>query len=162
MLDYNGLIVEKPILEIEEIKQKEYFVVISIADYEEVMQISRKLKEIEGVNVVSLVQILYSEKDVVSANREYIAENHIDEMDNYFTVAEDKEHMDIFWKRDSLFYQLFSCLDLEKVVELACGCGRHVPEYFSKAQRIVLVDILKKNIDYCKQRFSSGVRYNII
>ncbi len=112
LLAYDGLMVEKPILDIEKIRGKGYFVVILIADYGEVMQISKKLNEMEGVNLVSLEQMLYSEKDVISANREYIAENHIDEMNEYFTVAEDKEHMDVFWKSDSLFYQLFSELNL--------------------------------------------------
>lgn len=155
LLDYDGLTVEKPIFDIEEIKGKGYFVVISIANYEETVQVSRRLSEIEGVNVVNLEQMLYSEKDIISSNRDFIAETHIDEMNNYFLVAEDKEHMDIFWQNDSLFYQLFVQLNLEKVVELACGRGRHVPEYLSKAQSIVLVDILKKNIDYCRQRFCS-------
>lgn len=41
------------------------------------------------------------------------------------------------------------------MVELACGRGRHVPQYLSKAQHIILVDILKKNINYCKERFSA-------
>ena len=63
--------------------------------------------------------------------------------------------MDVFWKNDSLFCQLFSELNLEKVVELACGRGRHVRKYLSNAQTIILVDILEKNIDYCKQRFCS-------
>lgn len=155
LLDYDGLVVEKPILDVEKIKGKGCFIVISIANYEEAVLISRKLNEMKAGNVVSIEQMLYSEKDIVSSNRDFIAETHIDGMNNYFLVAEDKEHMDIFWKNDSLFYQLFSHLNLEKVVELACGRGRHVPEYLSKAQSIVLVDILKKNIDYCKQRFCS-------
>lgn len=154
LFDVDGLAVEKPILDVEEIKEKDYFVIISIVDYEEATWVCRKLNEI-GVKVVSLKQMLYPEKDIVSANRDYIAEMHIDGMDDYFTVAEDRAHMDIFWQNDSLFYQLFVQLNLEKVVELACGRGRHVPEYLSKAQNIVLVDILKKNIDYCRQRFCS-------
>ena len=93
LLDYDGLIVEKPILDIEEIGG--YFCVISIADREEAMQINRKLNEM-SVNVVSLESILYPEKDIVSANRDYIAEKHIDGMEDYFMVAEDKKHMDVF------------------------------------------------------------------
>lgn len=154
LFDVDGTAVEKPILDIKEIKERGYFVIISIADYAEATRVSRKLNEM-GVNVVSLEQMLYPEKDIVSANRDYIAEKHIDGMDDYFTAAEDRAHMDIFWQSDSLFYQLFIQLNLEKVVELACGRGRHVPEYLSEAQNIVLVDILKKNIDYCKQRFCS-------
>ena len=53
----------------------------------------------------------------------------------------------------SLFKRLFDRMDISNVVELACGRGRHVPQYLNKAKSVVLVDILEKNIDFCKERF---------
>ena len=38
-------------------------------------------------------------------------------------------------------------------MELACGRGRHVPHYINDAKEIILVDILQKNIDFCRCRF---------
>lgn len=58
---------------------------------------------------------------------------------------------------------MFDKLNITKVVELACGRGRHVPCYISKTHEIALVDILEKNIDYCKSRFSkeTKIRYYV-
>jgi ubiquinone/menaquinone biosynthesis C-methylase UbiE len=50
---------------------------------------------------------------------------------------------------------MFCQLDLSNVIELACGRGRHVPHYIDKSGEITLVDILDKNINYCKDRFKS-------
>lgn len=49
---------------------------------------------------------------------------------------------------------MFDRLDLTRVVELACGHGRHVPMYQDRAGEIVLMDILPENIDWCRQRFA--------
>ena len=45
-------------------------------------------------------------------------------------------------------------MNKKNIVELACGRGRHVPKYLSTENHITLVDILEKNIEICKQRFS--------
>ena len=49
---------------------------------------------------------------------------------------------------------MFKCLDLDNIVELACGRGRHVQKYYNEANKIILVDILEKNINICKERFN--------
>ncbi len=91
--------------------------------------------------------------DVTKWHRDYVAYVHIEIMDDYYTIAENEEHLNIFWSEKSVFYELFNTLDLTCVVELACGHGRHVPKYMDRAKKIILVDILKENIDYCSRRF---------
>lgn len=49
---------------------------------------------------------------------------------------------------------MFNKLDLSNVIELACGWGRHVKNYYDRADKITLVDILQENIDICKKRFA--------
>ena len=93
--------------------------------------------------------------DAVEFNRQYVAFYHKDSMNQYFKDAEIADSLAVFWNTESPFYMRFKQLDLENVIELACGRGRHVPEYINSAEHITLVDILQKNIDICKQRFES-------
>lgn len=99
---------------------------------------------------------LAQEIDMVKWNRDYCAWFHIHSMDNYFEQAEQDCGMNVFWRESSVFYQMFSRLDLDNVIELAVGRGRHVPMYEAKANHIVLVDILQKNIDFCRERFKDN------
>lgn len=92
--------------------------------------------------------------DRTTLNRVRCAFYHIEEMDEYFDEAEGKELLNIFWEEGSVFKRLFRELDLNNVIELACGRGRHVPNYINLSGHITLVDILQKNIDLCKMRFS--------
>lgn len=99
--------------------------------------------------------------DKVEFNRDFLAFFHIDNMDDYFEVAEDWSHMSRFWDEKGMIYSLFCQLDLTNVIELACGRGRHVGQYLDKAGSITLVDILDKNIRICQERFRmhDKVRY---
>lgn len=85
--------------------------------------------------------------------REYLAYIHARKNDGYFKFAEEQANIDIFWKEGSLFLDMFKKLDLGNVIELACGWGRHVPNYYDMAKKITLVDILQENIDICRKRF---------
>ncbi len=96
------------------------------------------------------------EMDMVKWNRDYCAWYHVNSMEKYFGQAECDTNMNIFWSEDSIFYKMFSLLDLENVIELAVGHGRHVKMYESRAKHIVLVDILQENIDFCKERFKGN------
>jgi ubiquinone/menaquinone biosynthesis C-methylase UbiE len=69
----------------------------------------------------------------------------------YYDIAEN--FLNDYWDENKPFYKFFSQLDCSNIVELACGHGRHVQKYLSKAQTITLVDINKSNIDFCKNRF---------
>lgn len=69
----------------------------------------------------------------------------------YYEQAE--QSLSPFWDKDSIFYKHFSTLDVSNVVELACGHGRHVPQYINKSNSVSLVDVNVENIDFCKNRF---------
>lgn len=101
-----------------------------------------------------LAEIL--EIDRTTLNRERCAFYHIDGMNEYFDEAEGEELLSVFWGEGSVFRNLFQKLDLNNVVELACGRGRHVPNYIDLSGHITLVDILQKNIDICKRRFGEN------
>lgn len=60
----------------------------------------------------------------------------------------------VFWNEDRPFRRLFEKLNLESVVELACGHGRHAEQMAARAGKIVLMDVLEENVDACKQRLS--------
>lgn len=144
---------EKLIFDLKDVDCNKYTIIIAIADNKQYEEVERKVKEY-GIEVSSIEENIFEGKDTVEANRNYVAEYHVREMDNYFELVERSDYLNVFWGEDSLFYQMFQELNLTKVVELACGRGRHVQKYFSDAQSIILVDILEKNIDYCRQRFS--------
>jgi len=99
--------------------------------------------------------------DRVQYNRKFCAGFHVTSMDGYFDAAESDSALEIFWGEDSLFNMLFAYLDLSNVVELACGRGRHVPQYIDRAGEVTLVDILEENIEYVRNRFSdySNISY---
>ena len=90
--------------------------------------------------------------DRVTFERDFCAVSHVDSMEEYFSNAELPDRLNVFWG-DGVFKESFNKLELDAVVEIACGRGRHVQHYYDEAGRIVLVDILEKNIDYCKDRF---------
>lgn len=90
----------------------------------------------------------------IDYEREICAISHIDTMDQYFEIAESEGALDFFWADGGICHELFERLDLQNTVELACGRGRHVPRYINDAGHITLVDILEKNIDLCRMRFS--------
>lgn len=96
--------------------------------------------------------------DRTTLNREWCAFYHIDGMNEYFDEAEGEELINIFWGEGSVFKRLFQELDLSNMIELACGRGRHVPNYINLAGHITLVDILQKNIDLCRNRFGDDNR----
>lgn len=74
----------------------------------------------------------------------------------YYDLAERQEHLDVFWGHASPFKMMFDRLDLERVVELACGHGRHSAELLrlSPQSSLVLVDVNKSNIVHCRNRFA--------
>lgn len=58
-----------------------------------------------------------------------------------------------FWSRGGEFRSFFDRLDLEHVVEIAPGHGRHVPHYLDRAGKVTLVDVTAENIAFCRDRF---------
>lgn len=115
---------------------------------------------LSGEKIIDFSELLdMAGLDRADCNRNFCAFTHIDEMDKYFQDAEDS--LDVFWDRDSVFYRMFQKLELDNVIELACGRGRHVEKYMNQSGEITLVDILQKNIDACRGRFRNNthIRY---
>ena len=153
---------EYPILKFENIIGKGYRVIVTISKASDRKKITEKLTN-ANITVTPLTDILDTPEDKVTYERNYVANFHINAMDPYFEAAEDQANLAVFWAEDSIFYQMFRTLDLTSVVELACGRGRHVPQYIKNAGHITLVDILEKNIQYCQERFSgeNKIRYYV-
>lgn len=147
-----GTVFRKMVYSYDEIKKRGKTFLVSVVDKNASNDIKHIL-EGNGEAIVTFEKFLnLMGEDRVAFNRDFCAFSHT-HADDYFDEAEEQESMDVFWKCDSNFYSFFQMLDLTNVIELACGRGRHVPQYLPDAGNIVLVDILQDNIDYCSARF---------
>lgn len=133
-------------------EKSNYQVIITVADFNEASKIKEQLGDME---IVTVEEILADNTyGIVENSRQYIANYHDTMMEDYYQEAECENSINVFWDKSSCFYDMFSTLNLDNVIELACGHGRHVAKYKQNAGKITLVDILDKNIKYCKERFS--------
>ena len=104
--------------------KEECLVTVTIADYYERSKVEKNLKEF-GIEYTTVEALLNDgSSDIIEGNRKYIAGYHLNDMENYFTIAELDGSIQIFWGKESTFRELFAFLDLDCVVELACGRGR--------------------------------------
>ncbi|MCF7997276.1 MAG: class I SAM-dependent methyltransferase [Chromatiaceae bacterium] len=67
----------------------------------------------------------------------------------------------LFWDEGTLFRQRFSMLQLDTVVELACGHGRHAEQILDQCGQLILMDVFNENLDICRQRLGENqtIRY---
>lgn len=129
--------------------------ILAISNFEDRGELSQKMKK-NGIKIIALDYFAKEAGiDKVEFNRRFCAFFHVEHMNDYFESCESQNSINRFWAEDSAFYKLFKQLDLSNVVELACGRGRHVPHYIDKAENVILVDILEKNIEFCKNRFGN-------
>lgn len=71
------------------------------------------------------------------------------------TYYEDAEKwLYLFWNKNTQFRRLFDQLNLENVVELACGYGRHSEQVAPIAGKLTLVDVFEENLEKCRNRLS--------
>jgi ubiquinone/menaquinone biosynthesis C-methylase UbiE len=79
----------------------------------------------------------------------------------YYDDAE--RWMQVFWRAETIFRRLFDTLDLGTVLELACGHGRHSEYIAARCGSLILMDIHRENIDYCRQRLQSfgNIEYHV-
>ena len=141
----------------DEAKKKGIPFFLSVYDHGAFAEIAERMDR-DGIQYYSMDNIAeYLKIDKVEFNRAYISYFHQDNMDNYYCRAEENVNIDVFWKESSVFFQMFEKLDLNNVIELACGKGRHVKQYIDKAGTVTLVDVLDKNIRYCQSRFENFV-----
>ena len=68
----------------------------------------------------------------------------------------------IFWSEDRIFRRLFNKLDLDSVIELACGHGRHAEVVQHKVGTLRLMDVLDENIEFCKRRLGSNPKLEFV
>lgn len=68
----------------------------------------------------------------------------------YYEHAEMWNH--IFWDENTVFRRYFDRLDLNNVIELACGHGRHSERVAPNAGSLTLIDVFEANLDKCRNR----------
>lgn len=139
----------KKVYTLQELEKGKYIYCLTLLDKNVREQIRKDLEGETCIEVGDLPDILKLDK--VKFNRDFCAYYHIQGMDDYFQEAETVT--DVFWDEDSTFYKCFKQMNIQKIVEVACGRGRHIPHFMEKSEEIMLVDILQNNIDYCKNRF---------
>ena len=70
----------------------------------------------------------------------------------YYDQAEQWTWM--FWLPETPFRRMFDTLDLDTVIELASGHGRHTERAAVSSRRLIAMDLHQANIDFCKNRLS--------
>ncbi|WP_051608643.1 class I SAM-dependent methyltransferase [Selenomonas sp. FC4001] len=148
-----GKIDNIPVIDIDEAKKTSLSFLIGVGgDYvDEVRELLAQEKVYHNLEEYCVKCLDMSR---VEYNREYCAFFHIGHMDSYYKVAETDEALKFFWG-DGICRDMFMKMNHEKIIELACGRGRHVPQYINLAKKVILVDILKKNIEECRDRFKN-------
>lgn len=142
---------DKNVISFEEAKKYKIPFLISVVESTDNIKSMITESGCKWINLEELSLILGEERDKL--NHDFCSFFHKDGMNDYFQNAEHDDSIAIFWDKETPFYQEFIKLDLDDVIELACGRGRHVPHYIKNAGHVTLVDILPKNIDMCKERF---------
>lgn len=144
---------EKQVLSFEDAVKKNVPFLITMLDEQAAIEVQQMIQNSGGTGYLydDFYRVLGWEQHVFY--REWCAFIHARYNDKWFSDAEAKEAVDVFWDEKSVFYQFFRKLDLNNVIELACGRGRHVPYYIDKAGKVTLVDILEENMIICRERF---------
>lgn len=145
--EIDGIKVYRP----EELADVDVIFCLTILNEQDRNQIRQELKGKEVIDFSDLPCLLGMDR--VEFNRNFCADYHVMGMNDYYESGENL--LDIFWSEDSIIYEKFQKLDITRVVELGCGRGRHVTQYYNRADEIMLVDILQNNIDFCKARFAN-------
>src|SRR6476469_5503633 len=73
---------------------------------------------------------------------------------DYYTAAERKDWIDVFWKEDSLFRKYFQNLDSTVTLEIACGAGRHSFQSIDKIRKLYLLDSSGEALALAKKKFA--------
>ena len=72
----------KQIFHLEDIDAKKYMIIISINDRVQATEVTRKIQHHE-IEITTMEQVLYPKQNVINRNRDYIAEYHINAMNDY-------------------------------------------------------------------------------
>lgn len=143
---------ECPVKSYEEVKNARIPFIITMGNVDNEREIIKKLSDDGQRFYAGIIDwINHYFEDAVERDRNIIAYYHIDNA--YYQNADSENNLNIFWDDTSPFYRMFKQLNLENVIELACGEGRHVQKYIEDAGHITLVDILDNNLSICKNRY---------
>lgn len=74
---------------------------------------------------------------------------------DYYQSAEDEKWLKVFWSPDSVFLPLFQHLDLDSVLEIACGAGRHSAQVIDRIKDLYLLDSSAEALKLAEERFAS-------
>jgi SAM-dependent methyltransferase len=80
----------------------------------------------------------------------------------YYAQADTAAWMAPFWGAGSPFLRMFQQLELSRVIELACGHGRHAARILDQVGEITLVDVVAANIEACRRRFAGRPNIHFI
>ncbi|PAW78806.1 MAG: hypothetical protein B9S32_05335 [Verrucomicrobia bacterium Tous-C9LFEB] len=82
----------------------------------------------------------------------------------YYHVAE--HWIEQFWGKKEIFRRYFETLNKRRLVELACGHGRHTqfilnePTY-TEIESLRLLDVNEQNVAICRERFAAEPRVSV-
>jgi ubiquinone/menaquinone biosynthesis C-methylase UbiE len=124
---------------------------IAVAPNSDAFNEIKKVLELNGNKYYSDVRSWEYDFGIDSYERDFVAYIHVN--NSYYNQAERQDWQKTYWWLGSKFLRMFKQMNIERIVELACGHGRHVPEYWNESINITLVDVLQENIDFCRQRF---------
>lgn len=68
----------------------------------------------------------------------------------------------LFWNPQTNFRQMFDRLDLTRVIELACGHGRHTEQFVGRAGHVTLFDIFDTNLEFCRKRLAGHANVSYV
>lgn len=82
---------------------------------------------------------------------------------NYYYFEQVEKLTDAFWAEGTAFRTLFDRLDLSRVVEIACGQGRHTVRVPRRYESLLAVDTSIDAISECRKRYGdlANVRFEI-
>jgi len=77
----------------------------------------------------------------------------------YYGIAE--KYTADFWNVGSPFRRLFDHLEMDVVIDLACGYGRHAEVVAPKCSKLILIDVIERNLKVSKVRLNrfSNITY---
>ncbi len=82
--------------------------------------------------------------------------------DQYYSNAESDAWTGVFWRRDGHFRPLFDRIDSARMIELACGQGRHSWQMRDWPNHKTLVDFVDSNIAICRERFQGYANVDFV
>lgn len=80
----------------------------------------------------------------------------------YFSKVEQESQTLVFWAPTTPFRRLFEKLDITRVLEIACGHGRHAARVPLRYESLTLIDTSIDAIAYAMKRFENNPKIHAI